>query len=47
MAKPAARFSFEKAAFSFDEVMASRNTLKPDVDWYIMQQLMPPITRLI
>lgn len=27
--------------------MASRGTLKADVDWYIMQQLMPPITRLI
>ena len=26
--------------------MANRE-LKPDVDWYIMQQLMPPITRLI
>ena len=41
------KFSFEKAAYSFDEVMQSRGTLKPDVDWYIMQQLMPPITRLI
>ena len=47
MAKQTSRFSFEKAAFSFEEVMASKNTLKPDVDWYIMQQLMPPITRLI
>ena len=26
--------------------MANRN-LKPDVNWYILQQLMPPITRLI
>lgn len=41
-----AKFSFEKSAYSFDEVINSR-TLKPDVDWYIGQQLMPPITRLI
>jgi len=27
--------------------MQSRGKLLPDVDWYIMQQLMPPITRLI
>ena len=47
IAKPTGRFSFEKAAHSFDEVMASRGALKADVDWYIMQQLMPPITRLI
>ena len=31
------KFSFEKSAFSFDEVIASRETLKPDVNWYIMQ----------
>ena len=37
MAKPSTRFSFEKTAFSFDEVMNSKNGLKPDVDWYIMQ----------
>jgi len=30
------RFSFEKSAFSFEEVMQSRGTLKPDVDWYII-----------
>lgn len=47
MAQASQKFSFEKSAFSFDEVMASRGTLIPDVDWYIMQQLMPPITRLI
>jgi len=46
MAATQNKFSFEKSAFSFEEVMANRN-LKPDVDWYIMQQLMPPITRLI
>lgn len=27
--------------------MDRKNNLVPDVDWYIMQQLMPPITRLI
>ena len=37
MAKASTKFSFDKAAFSFDEVMASKNGLKPDVDWYIMQ----------
>ena len=47
MAQAASKFSFEKSAYSFDEVMASRGALAPDVDWYIMQQLMPPITRLI
>lgn len=41
------KFSFEKTAFSFDEVMASGGKLKPDVNWYIIQQLLPPITRLI
>ena len=46
MTTSSAKVSFEKSAFSFDEVMSSR-TLKPDVDWYIMQQLMPPIARLI
>lgn len=46
MAASQNKFSFEKSAFSFEEVMANRD-LKPDVDWYIMQQLMPPITRLI
>ena len=46
LAQPTSKFSFEKAAYSFDEVMGNRS-LKPDVDWYIMQQLMPPITRLI
>lgn len=45
--KNTSKFSFEKSAHSFDEVMASRSKLVPDVDWYIMQQLMPPITRLI
>ena len=46
-AQQSSKFSFEKSAFSFDEVMQSRGSLKPDVDWYIIQQLMPPITRLI
>jgi len=47
MAPAVSKFSFEKSAFSFDEVMQSHRNLKPDVDWYITQQLMPPITRLI
>ena len=41
------KFSFEKSSYSFEEVMQSRGKLKPDVDWYIIQQLMPPISRLI
>ena len=31
-----AKFSFEKSAYSFDEVMQSKGSLKPDVDWYII-----------
>ena len=46
-AQQSSKFSFEKSAYSFDEVMQSRGSLKPDVDWYIIQQLMTPITRLI
>ena len=41
------RFSFEKASFSFEEVMQSRGRLVPDIDWYNVNQLLPPITRLI
>ena len=34
-------------AYSPDEFLSSKNSLKIDVDWYINQQLLPPITRLI
>lgn len=34
-------------AYSPDEFLAAKSSLKIDVDWYINQQLLPPITRLI
>jgi len=34
-------------AYSPDEFLSSKSSLKIDVDWYINQQLLPPITRLI
>ena len=34
-------------AFSPDELLHSKGSLKIDVDWYTSQQLMPPLTRLI
>lgn len=34
-------------AFSPDELIASKGKLEIDIDWYITQQLLPPISRLI
>jgi DNA polymerase alpha subunit A len=34
-------------AFHPDEVLASRGKHDLDIDWYITQQILPPITRLI
>ena len=34
-------------AYSPDELLASRGKLTLDTQWYITQQIMPPITRLI
>ena len=34
-------------AFHPDELLAAKGTLQIDFDWYIRQQLLPPITRLI
>lgn len=34
-------------AYSPEEFLDKRRNLEIDVDWYILQQLLPPITRLI
>lgn len=41
------KLSLGDMAYSPDEFLAAKSSLKIDVDWYINQQLLPPITRLI
>ena len=46
-ADPKAKIGLGDKAYSPDEFLNSKNQLKIDIDWYINQQLLPPITRLI
>jgi len=39
--------SLADKAYHPDEVIASRGKSEVDIDWYITQQILPPITRLI
>lgn len=38
---------YAKRAFTPDEVLKSKGELKIDIDWYLSQQIYPPISRLI
>ena len=38
--------SAAKRAYAPNEVLPSTSTLKPDVDWYLIKQIFPPIERL-
>ena len=39
--------SLADKAYHPDEIVASRGKTEVDIDWYITQQILPPITRLI
>ena len=41
------KVSLGDMAFSPEEFMDQKNSLEIDIEWYITQQLLPPITRLI
>ena len=38
--------SYAERAFHPDEVLRSEGSLKVDIDWYLTQQIMPPVQRL-